>query len=99
MLMTIKSKAFILERGMKGLESPKIEGKFSLRASTTGMIQMDEVFVPEENILPNVSGLAGPFGCLNRHAMALLGAQWVLQNFVGMQLGNIHLIENNLAGL
>jgi glutaryl-CoA dehydrogenase len=47
---------------MKGLESPKIEGKFSLRASTTGMIQMDEVFVPEENILPNVSGLAGPFG-------------------------------------
>ena len=50
-----KIKGFILERGMKGLESPKIEGKFSLRASTTGMIQMDEVFVPEENILPNVS--------------------------------------------
>ena len=47
-----KIKGFILERGMKGLESPKIEGKFSLRASTTGMIQMDEVFVPEENILP-----------------------------------------------
>ena len=94
-----KIKGFILERGMKGLESPKIEGKFSLRASTTGMIQMDEVFVPEENILPNVSGLAGPFGCLNRHVMALLGAQWVLQNFVGMQQGNIHLIENNLAAL
>ena len=58
---------------MKGLESPKIEGKFSLRASTTGMIQMDEVFVPEENILPNVSGLAGPFGCLNR---ARYGIAW-----------------------
>ena len=68
-----KIKGFILERGMKGLESPKIEGKFSLRASTTGMIQMDEVFVPEENILPNISGLAGPFGCLNR---ARYGIAW-----------------------
>ena len=68
-----KIKGFILERGMKGLETPKIEGKFSLRASTTGMIQMDEVFVPEENILPNVSGLAGPFGCLNR---ARYGIAW-----------------------
>ena len=68
-----KIKGFILERGMKGLESPKIEGKFSLRASITGMIQMDEVFVPEENILPNVSGLAGPFGCLNR---ARYGIAW-----------------------
>jgi glutaryl-CoA dehydrogenase len=68
-----KIKGFILERGMRGLESPKIEGKFSLRASTTGMIQMDEVFVPEENILPNVSGLAGPFGCLNR---ARYGIAW-----------------------
>jgi glutaryl-CoA dehydrogenase len=68
-----KIKGFILERGMKGLESPKIEGKFSLRASTTGMIQMNEVFVPEENLLPNVSGLAGPFGCLNR---ARYGIAW-----------------------
>ena len=68
-----KIKGFILERGMKGLESPKIEGKFSLRASTTGMIQMDEVFVPEENILPNITGLAGPFGCLNR---ARYGIAW-----------------------
>jgi len=68
-----KIKGFILERGMKGLESPKIDGKFSLRASTTGMIQMDEVFVPDENILPNVSGLAGPFGCLNR---ARYGIAW-----------------------
>ena len=68
-----KIKGFILERGMKGLESPKIEGKFSLRASTTGMIQMDEVFVPEENILPKYPGLAGPFGCLNR---ARYGIAW-----------------------
>ena len=68
-----KIKGFVLERGMEGLETPKIEGKFSLRASTTGMIQMDEVFVPEENLLPNVSGLAGPFGCLNR---ARYGIAW-----------------------
>ncbi len=68
-----KIKGFILEKGMKGLNAPKIEGKFSLRASVTGMIQMDEVFVPEENLLPNASGLAGPFGCLNR---ARFGIAW-----------------------
>lgn len=68
-----KIKGFILEKGMKGLSAPKIEGKFSLRASITGMIHMDEVFVPEENILPEVSGLAGPFGCLNR---ARYGIAW-----------------------
>ncbi|PIE10356.1 MAG: acyl-CoA dehydrogenase [Rhodobacterales bacterium] len=68
-----KIKGFILEKGMKGLNAPKIEGKFSLRASTTGMIQMDEVFVPEENLLPHVQGLAGPFGCLNR---ARYGIAW-----------------------
>ena len=68
-----KIKGFVLEAGMKGLVAPKIEGKFSLRASVTGMIQMDEVFVPEENLLPNVSGLAGPFGCLNR---ARYGISW-----------------------
>ena len=66
-------KGFILEKGMKGLVAPKIEGKFSLRASITGMIQMDEVFVPEENLLPNARGLAGPFGCLNR---ARFGISW-----------------------
>jgi glutaryl-CoA dehydrogenase len=68
-----KIKGFVLEKGMKGLVAPKIEGKFSLRASTTGMIQMDEVFVPEENLLPHVAGLAGPFGCLNR---ARYGISW-----------------------
>lgn len=68
-----KIKGFILDKGMKGLEAPKIDGKFSLRASTTGMIHMDEVFVPDENLLPNVAGLAGPFGCLNR---ARYGIAW-----------------------
>ncbi len=68
-----KIRGFLLERGMKGLETPKIEGKFSLRASVTGMIQMDEVPVPEENLLPHVEGLAGPFGCLNR---ARYGIAW-----------------------
>lgn len=53
-----KVRGFILERGMKGFSTPKIEGKFSLRASATGMILMDEVEVPEENLLPNASGLA-----------------------------------------
>ncbi|MEC8025957.1 MAG: acyl-CoA dehydrogenase [Myxococcota bacterium] len=68
-----KIKGFILEREMKGLALPHIDGKFSLRASTTGMIQMDEVFVPEDNLLPNVAGLKGPFGCLNR---ARYGISW-----------------------
>ncbi len=68
-----KIRGFILEKGMAGLAAPKIEGKFSLRASVTGMIHMDEVMVPEENLLPHVSGLAGPFGCLNR---ARFGIAW-----------------------
>jgi glutaryl-CoA dehydrogenase len=68
-----KIRGFILEKGMKGLNAPKIEGKFSLRASVTGMIQMDEVFITEDQLLPNVSGLAGPFGCLNR---ARFGISW-----------------------
>ncbi|HTP98994.1 MAG TPA: acyl-CoA dehydrogenase [Casimicrobiaceae bacterium] len=66
-------RGFILEKGMKGLSAPKIEGKFSLRASVTGEIVMDEVFVPEENLLPNVQGLKGPFGCLNS---ARYGIAW-----------------------
>ena len=66
-------RGFILERGMKGFETPKIEGKFSLRASTTGEIVMDDVPVPAENLLPNVKGLKGPFGCLNN---ARYGIAW-----------------------
>lgn len=68
-----KIRGFILEKGMKGLSAPKIEGKISLRASITGMIQMDEVFVPEDGLLPGVEGLKGPFGCLNR---ARYGISW-----------------------
>jgi len=59
-------RGFLLERGMKGLSAPKMEGKFSLRASSTGMIVMDDVEVPQANLLPFVSGLKGPFGCLTR---------------------------------
>ena len=66
-------RGFILEKGMKGLSAPKIEGKMSLRASITGEIVMDEVFVPAENLLPNVAGLKGPFGCLNK---ARYGIAW-----------------------
>ncbi|KAL7747786.1 hypothetical protein RI367_006910 [Sorochytrium milnesiophthora] len=68
-----KIRGFILERGMKGLESPKIEGKFSLRASVTGMIMMDDVHVGADSLLPNVEGLKGPFGCLNN---ARYGIAW-----------------------
>ena len=68
-----KIKGFILEKGMKGLSAPKINKKLSLRASITGEIVMDKVFVPEENILPNVEGLKGPFSCLNR---ARYGISW-----------------------
>ncbi len=66
-------RGFILERGMEGFSTPKIEGKMSLRASITGEIVMDEVFVPEENRLPNAKGLGGPFGCLNK---ARYGIAW-----------------------
>jgi len=66
-------RGFILEKEMKGLTAPKIEGKFSLRASHTGMIFMDDVVVPEENMLPAVNGLKGPFSCLNK---ARYGISW-----------------------
>ena len=66
-------RGFLLERGMEGLSTPVIEGKFSLRASITGEIVMDQVFVPDENLLPNIAGLSGPFGCLNR---ARYGIAW-----------------------
>ena len=66
-------RGFILDKGMDGLSAPKIEGKLALRASITGEIVMDEVFVPEGNKLPNAEGLAGPFSCLNS---ARLGISW-----------------------
>jgi len=66
-------RGFLLEKGMKGLAAPKIEGKFSLRTSITGEVVMADVFVPAENLLPNVKGLKGPFGCLNK---ARYGIGW-----------------------
>jgi glutaryl-CoA dehydrogenase len=66
-------RGFILEKGMRGLSAPKIEGKFSLRSSTTGEIVMEEVFVPAENVFPDIVGLKGPFGCLNK---ARYGIAW-----------------------
>ncbi|MBM30186.1 MAG: acyl-CoA dehydrogenase [Gammaproteobacteria bacterium] len=66
-------RGFIVERGMSGFSTPKIEGKMSLRASVTGQIVLEDVLVPEKNLLPNVKGLAGPFGCLNR---ARYGIAW-----------------------
>ena len=66
-------RGFLVERGTKGFSTPKIEGKLSLRASITGEIVLEDAVVPEENLLPNVKGLAGPFGCLN---VARAGIAW-----------------------
>ena len=66
-------RGFVVERAFAGFSTPKIEGKMSLRASITGQIVLEDVFVPEDNLLPNVKGLAGPFGCLNR---ARYGIAW-----------------------
>jgi glutaryl-CoA dehydrogenase len=66
-------RGFLVERGTKGFSTPKIEGKLSLRASITGEIVLDDCVIPEENLLPNVKGLAGPFGCLNN---ARYGISW-----------------------
>lgn len=104
-------RGFILEKGMKGLSAPKIEGKFSLRASVTGMIFMDDVIVPEENMLPNVKGFRGPFSCLNnaRYGIAwgsLGAAEYCVQqarDYVmdrkqfGRPLGANQLIQKKLA--
>ena len=68
-----KIRGFIVERGTKGFSTPKVDGKLSLRTSVTGEIVLEDAIVPEENLLPNVSGLAGPFGCLN---MARYGIAW-----------------------
>ena len=68
-----KIRGFIVERDTKGFSTPKIDGKLSLRTSVTGEVVLEDAFVPEENLLPNVSGLAGPFGCLN---MARFGIAW-----------------------
>ena len=106
-------RGFILEKGMQGLSAPKIEGKFSLRASITGEIVMDDVFVPADNLLPNVQGLKGPMGCLNsaRYGIAwgALGAaefcwqaarQYVLdRKQFGRPLAANQLIQKKLADM
>jgi len=106
-------RGYILERGMPGLTQPKIEGKFSLRASVTGMIMMQDVFVPAENQLPGVKGLRGPFSCLNnaRYGIAwgALGAaefcwhaarDYTLQRMMfGRPLAATQLIQKKLADM
>jgi glutaryl-CoA dehydrogenase len=106
-------RGFILERGMKGLETPKIEGKFSLRASITGMIMMQDVFVPTANMLPKVKGLRGPFSCLNN---ARYGISWgalgaaefcfhaarsytLDRKMFGRPLANTQLVQKKLADM
>jgi glutaryl-CoA dehydrogenase len=71
-----KVRGFLVERGMEGLSTPKIDGKFSLRASPTGMIHMDEIKIPKENVLPNVTGMRGPFACLNSARMGIAWGAW-----------------------
>ena len=106
-------RGFLVERGAEGLSTPKIEGKFSMRVSITGEIVMDGVFVPEENLLPGASGLAGPFGCLNKArygiAWGSLGAaefcwhaarQYVLdRKQFGKPLASFQLVQKKLADM
>ena len=106
-------RGYILERGMVGLTQPKIEGKFSLRASVTGMIMMQDVFVPDESQLPHVKGLRGPFSCLNNArywiAWGALGAaefcwhaarDYTLQRMMfGRPLAATQLIQKKLADM
>ncbi len=74
-------RGFILERGMKGLSTRKIEGKFSVRISPTGEVVMDNVFVPDDNVLPNGSGLKAPFGCLNNARFSICWGAWGAAEF------------------
>jgi glutaryl-CoA dehydrogenase len=106
-------RGFVCDRAMKGITTPKIEGKFSLRASSTGMIVLEDVFVPQENMFPTVSGLKGPFGCLNnaRYGIAwgVLGAaefcwhaarQYTLDRYqFGRPLAATQLIQKKLADM
>ena len=106
-------RGFILEKGWKGLSAPKIQGKVGMRASTTGEVVMDNVFVPEENMLPNVRGLKGPFTCLNsaRYGIAwgALGAaefcwhtarQYTLDRYqFGRPLAATQLVQKKLADM
>jgi glutaryl-CoA dehydrogenase len=106
-------RGFVLEKGMKGLAAPKIGGKLSLRASITGEVVMDDVVVPESSLLPNVSGLKGPFGCLTRArfgiALGVMGAaedcwhrarQYALdRKQFGRPLAGTQLVQKKLADM
>lgn len=92
-----KIRGFIVERGTKGFSTPKIEGKLSLRASITGEIVLDEAFVPDENLLPNASGLAGPFGCLNKARFGIAWEALELPSSAGMQPASTPWTGNNLG--
>ncbi|SDX35282.1 glutaryl-CoA dehydrogenase [Albimonas donghaensis] len=108
-----KIRGFVLEKGMKGLSAPKIGNKLSLRASTTGEISMENVEVPDDALLPNIEGLAGPFGCLNRArygiAWGVMGAAedcWFRARDYGMErkqfnrpLANTQLFQKKLADM
>lgn len=108
-----KIRGFIVERGTEGFSTPKIHGKLSLRSSITGEIVLDEAFVPEENLLPKASGLAGPFGCLNKArfgiAWGVLGAaefcwqaarQYTLDRIqFGRPLAATQLVQTKLANM
>jgi glutaryl-CoA dehydrogenase len=78
-------RGFLIEKGAHGLSTPKIEGKFSLRASATGQILMDDVFVPAERLLPGVQGLRGPFSCLNKARRPLAANQLIQKKLADMQ--------------
>ncbi len=91
-------RGFVLERGMKGLSAPKIGGKLSLRASITGEIVMDGVEVPESALLPNVSGLKGPFGCLNRARYGIAWGVMARRKMPGIARGSMASIASNSAG-
>ena len=91
-------RGFILEKGMEGLSAPKIEGKFSLRASTTGEIVMDNVEVPEENLLPNVAGWPGRSAASTGRATASPGARWAPPNSAGTPPGNTRSTASSSAG-
>src|SRR3974390_1923923 len=108
-----KIRGFVVERGTKGFSTPKIEGKLSLRASITGEVVLSDCIIPEENLLPNIKGLAGPFGCLNIPRDGVAGGPMGAAEFcshgarqythdrkhVGLRLAANQLIQKKLADM
>ena len=93
-----KIRGFVLEKGAAGLSAPKIGGKLSLRASVTGEIVLDDVEVAEDALLPNVEGLKGPFGCLNRARYGISWGAWVQRSSAGMRRASTALTASSSAG-